>query len=359
MTNCENSSEIFSIKNSDDKKSMKDCCSKDEYSTKFNECISKISTINKDNNLDRITENTILGNESKQNCSNRNSTKMNENENDSFWELKSPKNNIYKSGQLYSEFDTIKNNNNIININKEMILEIENDFNNNTNKIKDNSINDKKKIFKVVYPYNFIIFNRGNFNSCQRQLNKQIISIRKPKKFFISKNVLLCNNKEKKITRKNNADNIRKKIKARFLKNLKNTINEKLKLAGSKYFFNFLPQKFICNISKAKNKILMDLTFKELFSKNFCEEKKTDNANYKKYEDNLFVLNYLENNKEIGEKSKYNIFKNMKYYEIFDEYIYSKEFEMEIERLRRKKENYKYINQYIKLASYFIDFFYQ
>lgn len=73
--------------------------------------------------------------------------------------------------------------------------------------------------------------------------------------------------------RKNDPDNIRKKIKARFLKSLKNTINKRLKKAGAYCFFTYLPQNFICNVKKKENKDALHLTFKEIFSKNFSEDK--------------------------------------------------------------------------------------
>ena len=44
--------------------------------------------------------------------------------------------------------------------------------------------------------------------------------------------------------RKQNSDNIRKKVKGRFLKSLKKIINKNLKNSGSKYFFSFFPQPF-------------------------------------------------------------------------------------------------------------------
>ena len=154
-----------------------------------------------------------------------------------------------------------------------------------------------------------------------------------------------------------NADNIRKKIKSRFLKVLRNTVNERLKIAGSQKFFKFLSQKFISNISKEKNKAALDLTFKEIFSKDFSEGETKDQAEYNNYYHNLEVLNYLEKNKEISENSNFNIFKNMKYSQIFNEYLKSKEFEIEIASLKREKENEKYIKDYIIKASDLIDFF--
>ena len=59
------------------------------------------------------------------------------------------------------------------------------------------------------------------------------------------------------------------------------------------------------------------------------------------------MIEYLENNKVISEKSNYNIFKNMIYKQIYDEYLNSKEFELEIEALQ-KTESEKYIKLYIK-----------
>ena len=46
----------------------------------------------------------------------------------------------------------------------------------------------------------------------------------------------------------------------------------------------------------------------------------------------------------------------MKYSQIFDEYLKSYEFEMEIASLKSQKENDKYIRNYIIKARSFIDF---
>ena len=68
-----------------------------------------------------------------------------------------------------------------------------------------------------------------------------------------------------------------------------------------------------------------------------CEksDKNTD-SNLKKYKHNIFVLNYLENNKnkKISEKSHFNAIKNKKLSEIYKEYITSKEFGKEISSLK-------------------------
>ena len=159
------------------------------------------------------------------------------------------------------------------------------------------------------------------------------------------------------LKRKENADNIRKKIKARFLKDLRNTINKRLEIAGSNKFFKLLPQSFITNISKAKNKPILDLTFKEIFTKNFCENGKKCGPDLKNYHHNLAVLDYLEKNKNISEKSNFNNFKNMTFNQIFNEYLNSKEFEFEIASLKQEKESDKYIENYIIKASDLINFF--
>ena len=120
--------------------------------------------------------------------------------------------------------------------------------------------------------------------------------------------------------------------------------------------FNNLPQEFIININKRLNRGVLDLTFKELYSQNFCKNKINNNSSLQKYKDNQSVLKYLEKEKEISKKSKYDIFKDMKYYQIFDEYLRSEEFEKDIYELKEKYNN-KYIKNYIKIAFELNDFF--
>ena len=232
-----------------------------------------------------------------------------------------------------------------------------NDTNNNNITIgEEKKENQKKDIFKVLYSNNlnnFNIFNKGN--------NDNYSSYMIYEDFDMDKN---CNSFPKKQKRKkyikkrkDNADNIRKKIKSRFLKALKNAINQKLKNAGSKYFFNLLPQSFIINLSKEKNKEILNLPLKEIFVKDFNNKKEVKRADHNKYQHNSLVLNYLEKNYDISEKSNFNKIKNMKYSEIFNEYLLSKEFELEISRLKLEKENDKYIQNYIIKARDFINFF--
>ena len=261
----------------------------------------------------------------------------------------------------------IKNNVNIIikkNCNQESNMELDTENNNSF-------LGKKRHLFQVIYPKDYSIFNCGDTNSSTRQTIDAIFNRLYEygyKNLRINSNIALdespnqkkSHKKKKNLKkRKENSDNIRKKVKSRFLKVLKNTINQKLKLAGSKELFNFLPQIFISNISRDKNREVLDLTYKEVVSKNFCENEKANESDMKKYKHNLKVLEYLEKNKEIAEKSNYNVFKNMKFYQIFNEYLRSKEFEKEIASLKIQKENDKYIRNYIIKAGSFIEFYSQ
>ena len=212
----------------------------------------------------------------------------------------------------------------------------------------------RKDIFNVIYPGRLVIFHKGENDKYPRNLINRIVNTKD--KFVISTNSSKKKNKPNN-KRKSDPDNMRKKIKARFLKSLKNTINKRLKKAGANYFFQFLPQNFICNIKKKENKDSLHLTFKEIFSKNFSEDKdKVRKPFIEKIEYNIKVINYLEKNRIIGKKSNYIYFKNMKYFEIYEEYLKSKEFEMDIIKLK-EEENDDYIKKYIKLAFNLNNFF--
>ena len=236
--------------------------------------------------------------------------------------------------------------------------------NENTEKKDIYFIGKKRRLFKVISKERFNIFNFGEYdeyskimiNEALNENNKQPDNIFSIKKFKYSK---ITKKRLKTIgKRKNNSDLIRKKIKTRFYKYLKDTINEKLKLAGSKQFFDFLPQTFISNISKKYNIIFLNLTLEEILKRNLCLGKDNKKSTLKKYLHNLSVLEYLEKNKEISRKSNFNNIKIMKLYEIYDEYLDSKEFKMEISKLKEQKETDKYIKKYIILAKNLIDDFY-
>ena len=96
---------------------------------------------------------------------------------------------------------------------------------------------------------------------------------------------------------------------------------------------------------------MFDKTFKELFSINFLDSENEHNSNFQNYKNNKDVLEYLEKEKDISEKSNYKCYKNLTFYQIFDEYLRSKEFENEIVTLKLNGEKDYYIYNYIKLAN--------
>lgn len=163
--------------------------------------------------------------------------------------------------------------------------------------------------------------------------------------------------KRKKKKRKCKPDDIRKKIKSRFHKTLKNIINTKLKQAGSNKLFNFLPQSFIKNITIKLNSESLVLTYEKLLEKDYSSDI-FPKADRNKYSENLAVLKYLKDNPEISEMSEFNKIKNMKYMDILSAYFSSHEFEQTIVELYNKKETNDYIKEYVNKAISYVNFFY-
>lgn len=277
----------------------------------------------------------------------------------------------FKMYEIPNELSSIDMKENSSNSHSDNYYENIIDNSENLEEKKDNKISPykKQKIFRVIYSNDFSIFNYGKYDDYSSKMIYEALNgtNKKNTKFEINDDrdsfteVGRKRKKKKKYIkkRKQNSDNIRKKIKARFLKSLKNLINKKLERAGSKYFFSFFPQAFICNLTKENNKAILNLTLREIYSKNFSIEGKSNGSNLKKYNHNLFVLNYLDKHKDINEKINFNKFKNMKLSQIFQEYLSSKEFGMSISTLKQEKENDKYIKDYIIKANNFLKFFTQ
>ena len=165
-------------------------------------------------------------------------------------------------------------------------------------------------------------------------------------------------------TRKYKPDDIRKKIKARFHKSIKNIINENLRRAGSKKLFTYLPQVFISSITKEKNRNVLNLTFREILEKDFISEAAVDNKKYKnknvdiaKYKRNISVLEYLDENPEICQNSGFDIISKMKYGDLLEEYFKSDEFERAIFKLKEENEDEEYIKEYIIKSKNYLNFF--
>ena len=166
--------------------------------------------------------------------------------------------------------------------------------------------------------------------------------------------------KREKKARKYKPDDIRKKIKVRFHKKIKNIINENLKKAGSIKLFSFLPQLFLGNISKKFNYQYMNKTFEEILSTNFSDFQKeypNKECDKKQFDKNKETLQYLEKNQEISDISGFDKLKNMKYRDILRHYFSSIEFEQSIKQLEIELEDNEYIQEYVCLAKGYLDYF--
>lgn len=276
---------------------------------------------------------------------NNNKTKINDNlQNDKIGidisSILNSINNTINNNNMLTPFsnnslDIFDSDNNLFSPYSSHSLEIFNSTNSNTNSI--NSIGligkkRKKKIFVVNYPKIFYIFHPEENN------NNNIIKIIDD---FYENSVSpeLINNLKR--CRRDDNDNIRKKIKSHFLKSLKINIQKLLKLKRPEKFI-FMPQGFVADISKDKNQEILDLTMNEIFEKFSCKI-------IKKNKNSISILDYI-NAKEINNKSNINKFLRIKYYQVFDEYLRSKEFLNNVLNLKKKYINKDYIKKYINLA---------
>ena len=175
--------------------------------------------------------------------------------------------------------------------------------------------------------------------------------------------------KVKKKSRKEEEDNIRKKIKTFFHRYLRKVTNTKLEKAGSKYLFESFPQIFVTDITLKTNIEVMDLTYEQLFdytyNQAYNDDKRDKGKDYihrrkatamKKYKRNIEVLEYLNKNEKTNEESGWEIIKNMKYIDLLKAYFNSNEFQQSVEEISEKETN-AYINSYIYFASTYVDFF--
>ena len=191
------------------------------------------------------------------------------------------------------------------------------------------------------------------------KINDNFLFLFTTKKYFVAEN---GKKKRVKKKRKFKPDDIRKKIKARFHKTMKNIINENLKKVGSKELFDFLPQCFIGNVSKKTNSKCFDYTYKQLLSTNFLEQINKENyRNYKvdqnKFNKNVEVLRYLEKNPEICRRSGFDLIQDRKYKDLLEFYFASAQFENSVIQLKAEKESPEYIQEYIYRARSYVSFY--
>lgn len=162
--------------------------------------------------------------------------------------------------------------------------------------------------------------------------------------------------KDKK-ARKEMPDEIRKKIKSRFFKDLRKSINKSLVENAIEKKMEFLPQDFISNISKPENKSMLNKTLEQIILENADDNYDNEN-NQDKNKNNLNLLDFLKEKGNINNKIKkiYNIFKTQ-IRELFNEYLKSNEFEESLKRLKEEGNYSEYIQDYIIKAEEFVNYF--
>jgi hypothetical protein len=191
-------------------------------------------------------------------------------------------------------------------------------------------------------------------------------SFKKPNLFTnTEKNCFLLEDKENKLQKKRfrekrprreNQDNIRRKIKRGFFNNaLIRKLNDKLRSIGVIKYFEKFPHHFVNDVNRKKNKQILGMTLQEVF----------ENEELYLLKDKLALNNYLHNMKilqdeEIKENEEFKIILNENISELYEEYINSDEFKIsEINRLKKYKMQDIYIAKYINLAKNLIEFFNQ
>ena len=197
----------------------------------------------------------------------------------------------------------------------------------------------KEIIFKITYSPKHSLFNKTKVDSNLGEGDEK----------EESQNFL----KQKRLkSRKENKDNIRKKIKRAFFNNvLCEKLKNKLRIIGSKQYFTKFPQFFASDVDRNRNKIILDMTLQEIF----------ENSELYIYEDKNGYVNYLHNKKTVEKIKNNDIFKkilNKTFRELYEEFLDSDEFNIdEINRLKKSKMENDYIRRYKDIAKDLINFF--
>ena len=187
----------------------------------------------------------------------------------------------------------------------------------------------KHRIFNVIYPKTISLFTL-----LEKENNEETFLRRKRSKI--------------RETRKEDLDNVLKKIKTNFFNSaLFKAINSKLKSIRSRLNFERFPQRLVSDPNKERNKALFNMTLLEIIGK----KELYDEKNLKKYYHNLKVIE----SEDVQCNNEFIIILNKKYCELFEEYINSIEFIKEIEKLKEKKMKDDYIQKYITAAKHFIE----
>ena len=155
-------------------------------------------------------------------------------------------------------------------------------------------------------------------------------------------------------SRKYNRDDIYVKIKRGFFNGfLKNKLNNLLKIIGSRKYFENFHRHFCIDVSRKRNKEILNYTLREIFEKQelYIKENKKGWLNY------LHNVKVMES-EEIKKNEEIQKILNKTFHQLYEEYINSDEFKVnEINRLKRKNMKDDYIKRYKELANYFFQQF--
>ena len=211
-------------------------------------------------------------------------------------------------------------------------------FMESTNEKEKEKEKEKKPFFKVAYPKKDSLFDSAENNSVS-------VSQEETEKTF-----LLRKRFSYRRPRKENQDNIRKKIKLGFFNvALINLLNEQLKTIGSSSYLRKFPQNFISDVTKERNKELFLKTLRDVFVTKGLYKCEPENGLSNYYHNLNVVLN------EDDEEFKKILDKKIK--DLYNEYINSDVFKIgEINRLKKKKMDDDYIARYIHLAKHLCEF---
>lgn len=161
---------------------------------------------------------------------------------------------------------------------------------------------------------------------------------------------------KRKRDRKNGSDNVKKKIKTRFFRELKKKINEKFEKFGLNLKLYNISRAWTQDTTRKKNRPFLGLTFKKIMVKLMKEEKLTD-----KSAENKKVLDFFDDNPSL--KSEFKEIFEKTYEKLFTEYIKSEEFESFVreqacnEKKKSKGCPSKVIDALRTQANSFISFF--
>ena len=195
-----------------------------------------------------------------------------------------------------------------------------------------------KKIFVAVYPRKISLFTDSKIEFDFFEANKD---------------VELIGNKR----RRNKEDDIRRMIGRRFFNDIiLKLINAILEKAGSIIIFEKIQQDVVYDLVKKSNKKMLDMTLEQIFiEKEIYRGKKME-----KYNHNLKLIKLIKSDayKDIRENTQIDKILDIKYYDLYKEYLSSNEFIEEINRLKNnKKFDEAYIANYIYYSLHFIENF--